>query len=149
MTLAADRENESNAAVAEAAQRWADELIDLGHRNALLHFRYTKTTTLDLDSAAPEAVTRLLAGRRQRLSELFPDPDSRTDVRNRARQLRNRLRALDEEQGIQAGYVAHGLVEWQISDSCRTPAASRVARAAAVVSGGASRPDRRRVGLRP
>lgn len=126
MTLAADRENESNAAVAEAAQRWADELIDLGHRNALLHFRYTKTTTLDLDSAAPEAVTRLLAGRRQRLSELFPDPDSRTDVRNRARQLRNRLRALDEEQGIQAGYVAHGLVEWQISDSSRTPAASRV-----------------------
>ncbi|MGI9062679.1 MAG: DUF4011 domain-containing protein [Pseudonocardiaceae bacterium] len=47
-------------------------------------------------------------------------------MRNRARQLRNRLRALDEEQGVQAGYLAHGLVEWQTTDSGRTLAASRM-----------------------
>ncbi|MGH3908917.1 MAG: AAA domain-containing protein, partial [Pseudonocardiaceae bacterium] len=89
-------------------------MIELDRRNTLLHFQKTKTTTLDLGSAEPDAVAALLVGRKKRLTELFRDSEALSDAVRRARTVRRRVRELDEEQGVQAGYLAHGFVEWEV-----------------------------------
>lgn len=100
--------------VSRAAGRWADELIELDRRNTLLHFQQTKTTTLDVGSAEPDALAALLMGRKKRLTELFRNSEALSDAVRRVRTVRRRVRELDEEQGVQAGYLAHGFVEWDI-----------------------------------
>ncbi|MEV8114731.1 AAA domain-containing protein [Streptomyces xiamenensis] len=96
--------------VIAAAHEWADELIDLGPRNTLLHFRNIKTASLELTGAAPEAIGSLVAGKGVRLRELFPDAAQHRDACNRARGLRRRLVELSEEQGVEAGGVGRGLL---------------------------------------
>ncbi|MFJ4153059.1 AAA domain-containing protein [Streptomyces galbus] len=96
--------------VAARAQEWADALIDFGPYNTLLHFKNTKTASLDVTDAAPQAVTALLAGRKTRLAALFPDPADHSTACSRARGLRRKMVELDEEQGIEAGRLAAGLL---------------------------------------
>ncbi|RKN46197.1 DUF4011 domain-containing protein [Micromonospora endolithica] len=96
--------------VQQAAGRWADQLIDFGPRNTLLYFKERQTTTLDLAEAAAEVVADLLRGQKVRLRTLFPDQDRHTTACNTARSLRRKLVELEEEQGIQAGWVTRGLV---------------------------------------
>lgn len=96
--------------MAEQAQKWADSLIDLGYRNTLLYFRDTKLGTVDLTTAPAQAVASLLAGQKTRLGLLFPEPDDHKNACNRARNLRRKIVELDEEQGIDAGRLALGLV---------------------------------------
>lgn len=96
--------------VTAQAQRWADELIDFGPYNTLLHFRDAKTATIDLTSAAPEALSALLAGRKARLGTLFPNPDDHRGACVRARGLRRKIVELDEEQGVDAGRLGCGLL---------------------------------------
>lgn len=96
--------------VAARAQQWADALIDFGPYNTLLHFKDTKTASLDVTDAAPQALTSLLAGRKTRLGSLFPDPADHGPASTRARSLRRKTVELDEEQGIEAGRLALGLL---------------------------------------
>ncbi|MEU1763230.1 AAA domain-containing protein [Micromonospora sp. NPDC005257] len=96
--------------VQQAAGRWADQLIDFGPRNTLLYFKERQTTTLDLAEAAPGAVADLLQGQKVRLRTLFPDQDRHSTACNTARGLRRKLVELEEEQGIQAGWVTRGLL---------------------------------------
>ncbi|MFJ5278680.1 AAA domain-containing protein [Streptomyces parvulus] len=96
--------------VAAQAQQWADALVDFGPYNTLLHFKDTKTTSLDVTSADPQAVTGLLAGRRMRLSALFPAVEERQAASTRARSVRRRVLELEEEAGIEAGRLALGLL---------------------------------------
>ncbi|MDQ0935189.1 AAA domain-containing protein [Streptomyces turgidiscabies] len=96
--------------VAARAQEWADALIDFGPYNTLLHFKDTKTASLDVTAAAPQAVTSLLAGRKTRLISLFPEAADHTAACGRARSLRRKMVELDEEQGIEAGRLALGLL---------------------------------------
>lgn len=110
-------------AVGRAAARWAEELIELDRRNTLLHFRTTKTTTLDLCNADPDAFAALLAGRKKRLTELFRDSSALADAVKRVRTVRRRVRELDEEQGVQTGYLARGFVEWEVPPSGQGSAA--------------------------
>jgi very-short-patch-repair endonuclease len=110
-------------AVGRAAARWAEELIELDRRNTLLHFRTTRTTTLDLGNADPDAFAALLAGQKKRLTELFRDSSALADAVKRVRTVRRRVRELDEEQGVQAGYLAHGFVEWDVPPSGQASAA--------------------------
>ncbi|MFE2743398.1 AAA domain-containing protein [Streptomyces scopuliridis] len=92
------------------AQGWADALIDFGPYNTLLHFKDTRTATLDLTNAVPESLSSLLAGRKARLGSLFLDSAEHNSACTRARGLRRKLVELDEEQGIEAGRLALGLL---------------------------------------
>ncbi|WP_433311652.1 AAA domain-containing protein [Micromonospora sp. CA-269861] len=96
--------------VQQAAGRWADQLIDFGPRNTLLYFKERQSTTLDLAEAAADGVAGLLRGQKVRLRTLFPDQERHTAACNTARGLRRKLVELEEEQGIQAGWVTRGLL---------------------------------------
>ncbi|MFE1852129.1 AAA domain-containing protein [Streptomyces sp. NPDC059489] len=96
--------------VAAEAQQWADALVDFGPYNTLLHFKDTKTASLDVTGANPQALTSLLAGRKTRLAGLFPGAADHGPACTRARSLRRRMVELDEEQGIEAGRLALGLL---------------------------------------
>ncbi len=90
---------------------WAASLIDLGHRNTLLHFRDTKTASLDLSAAHVQSLRLLLTGASVTLRGLFEDPAIHREACTRAKSLKRRIVALEEEQGIEAGRIAHGLVK--------------------------------------
>ncbi|MFI9387744.1 AAA domain-containing protein [Kutzneria sp. NPDC052558] len=92
------------------AEQWADELIDLGPQNTLLHYRDTKTTTLDLTEANAEALGQLLGGRKTRLSALLPTQEEHASACVKARNLRRKMLQLEEEQGVEVGRVARGLL---------------------------------------
>ncbi|MGW0434091.1 AAA domain-containing protein [Micromonospora sp. NPDC003197] len=96
--------------VQQAAGRWADQLIDFGPRNTLLYFKERKAGTLDFAGAATGAVTDLLRGQKVRLRTLFSDQERHSSACTTARGLRRKLVELEEEQGIQAGWVARGLI---------------------------------------
>ena len=96
--------------VKSAAQKWADDLIDLGRSNSLLYFKDTKTSTLDLTQSHPEALAALLTGQKTRLNALISDPAAHKLACTRARNLRKKIIAFDEEQGIEVGHLARGLV---------------------------------------
>ncbi|MFI6661489.1 AAA domain-containing protein [Streptomyces sp. NPDC050523] len=100
-------------AVAARAQQWADALVDFGPYNTLLHFKDTKTASLEVTGAASQAVTALLAGRKTRLLSLFPDTAEHAAACSRARSLRRKMVELDEEQGIETGRLALGLLRVQ------------------------------------
>ncbi|MGW6016246.1 DUF4011 domain-containing protein [Streptomyces sp. NPDC055210] len=94
--------------VVAEAQCWADELIDFGPYNTLLHFKDTKTAPLNVTDAHPQTLTSLLAGRATRLTSLFTVDHGAACTR--ARSLRRRMVEPDEEQGIEAGRLALGLL---------------------------------------
>ncbi|MFJ4633408.1 AAA domain-containing protein [Streptomyces sp. NPDC088847] len=96
--------------MAAEAQRWADALVDFGPYNTLLHFKDTKTASLDVTDAPSPALVSLLAGRKTRLTALFPGTADHSAACTRARSLRRRMVQLDEEQGIEAGRLALGLL---------------------------------------
>ncbi|MCX4388824.1 AAA domain-containing protein [Micromonospora peucetia] len=96
--------------VQQAAGRWADQLIDFGPRNTLLYFKERQATSLDLAGGTADGVADLLRGQKVRLRTLFPDQDRHNTACNTARGLRRKLVELEEEQGIQAGWVTRGLL---------------------------------------
>jgi hypothetical protein len=104
-TLSAER----IGVVQRQAEKWANELIDLDHRNTMLYYRDTKTASLDLTQSDQTAVADLLSGRKTRLGALFVNPEEHQAACLRARNLRRKLVQLDEEQGIEAGRLARGL----------------------------------------
>jgi hypothetical protein len=91
------------------AQQWADELIDFGGYNTLLHYRDSKTSTLDLTNSQTDSLTQFLSGRKTRLSALIPERESHATACIRARNLRRAMLMYGEEQGIEVGRLAHGL----------------------------------------
>lgn len=104
-----DSERERLELIRHKADEWAKKLIDLGARNTLLHFKNTKTASLDLTAADPEALARLLGGAATKLGDLFGDPAAHKDAVVRARSLRRRIVAFEEEQGVDVGKLAYGL----------------------------------------
>lgn len=98
-------------AVRAKAEQWADGLIDFGHRNTLLHYKDTKTTTLDLTESEAGALSQFLGGRKTRLSTLLPGKDQHAAACVRARHLRRAMLVLEEEQGVEAGRIARGLIQ--------------------------------------
>ncbi|MEU8202013.1 AAA domain-containing protein [Streptosporangium sp. NPDC049046] len=99
-----------SGAVRKAAAKWADGLIDLDGKNTLLYFKKGAPATLDLNGADPPALTALFHGKPTRLSVLFRDSARRDAMCARARTLRKKIITLDEEQGIETGRLARGLV---------------------------------------
>ncbi len=84
--------------VDRARQQWIGKLIDLSRRNNLLYFRILKTGTLDLSTAPPEQMARLLSGEGVPISKLLPSDReiSASTVREIARRALSNL----EEKGL-------------------------------------------------
>ena len=108
--------------VAAAARTWAAQLVDLGGRNTLLHYRDLRAGTLDLASAAAPSLAALLDGRSVRLSALFPG-DLLADAARRVRVVTAKARENFEERGLSTLYVAAGMVTWKAESGTTAPAA--------------------------
>lgn len=98
--------------VRRTVKQWVNELIDLGGRNNLLHYRDLKTGTLGLDGADEEALTALLKGRTTRITRLFQIEELRKDAIRRARAVHRKAKENFEERGIATLYLACGIASW-------------------------------------
>lgn len=108
--MSADMDEHRVQLVEDKAEQWANCLIELSSRNTLLNFKNTKTTSLDLTHAESAALGSLLRGKAVKLSALFQEFEAHKDARTRARNVRRAMNTLVEEQGIDVGKLAHGLV---------------------------------------
>lgn len=97
------------ADIGAAAQRWAEQLVDLSGRNNLLFYRRLKVGTFDLEEPEPGAFDRLLRGGSVRSSELSSDPDG---AAKRLRTIAKTASANYEEKGLRTSHVALGLATW-------------------------------------
>lgn len=100
------------ALVRRTVKEWINELIDLGGRNNLLHYRDLKTGTLNLGEADEEVLAALLKGRTVRLSRLFPNEDAQADAVRRARAVHRKAKENYEERGLSTLYLACGIASW-------------------------------------
>ena len=98
--------------VTAAVDRWRKDLIDVGGRNTLLYYKDLKVGTLDLRGAEPAASSALLGGRQVPMSKLYPDEAEQVEVRKRLRTIHRKIRELQEERGIQTGYLTTGMATW-------------------------------------
>lgn len=114
--------------VRQKSEQWAREIIDFGPANTLLHYKDTRTQTIDLTNAEPDAMANLLAGRRTLLSTLVVDRDALGAALDRARTLRRRIVMVAEEQGLEIGRLARGLIRVE-PPAGRRPRAMRPLRA--------------------
>lgn len=112
-------------AVRRAAQRWQNELLDTTGRNRLRRYRDLKTGTLDLTpgataGASAQALDRLLAGRKIRLSDLYSTVSSGSasapfdDARRRVFAIHKTALTNLEEKGIDTCFAAIGLANWKV-----------------------------------
>ena len=107
-------------AVDRSRQLWVERLIDLSRRNNLLYFRDLKTGTLDLSTAAPDAIAELLSGEPVSLGKLLGQVDDEREVA-RLLEIRRRAKANEEEKGLQTLFVALGMATWEAEDGGRPP----------------------------
>jgi very-short-patch-repair endonuclease len=127
--------------VAAAVKTWQRTLVDLGGRNTLLWYRDLPSGTLDLTTAHPGGVSKLLAGHRTRLSELVREPVALAEARRRARSIRAKALELKEERGIAAGFLAIGMATWSVPRAARPPAAPVLLRPCVLRAVGAAQDD--------
>ncbi|MDN5767961.1 MAG: AAA domain-containing protein [Humibacillus sp.] len=127
--------------VAAAVKTWQRTLVDLGGRNTLLWYRDLPSGTLDLTTAHPGGVSKLLAGKGTRLSQLVREPAALGEARRRARAIRSKALELREERGIAAGFVAIGMATWSVPRAARPPASPVLLRPCVLRPTGASQDD--------
>lgn len=106
--------------VRKRAAEWAHELIELNHTNTLVNFKRPKTASLELTGCPPEALTKLLSGNKSAIRTLFPGDDAHREACRRARNLHRKITGFREEQGIEVGKLACGLVRVPRNDARRT-----------------------------
>ncbi|XVX19573.1 AAA domain-containing protein [Actinomycetota bacterium] len=107
----------------EAIARWQRDLAGLGGPNTLLWHRDLPDGTLDLTTAHPGGVSKLLAGRPTRLGELVREPSALAEARRRARAIRGKTVEMAEERGLATGYLAVGMATWAGRGSAGSPSA--------------------------
>ncbi|WP_245963597.1 AAA domain-containing protein [Terracoccus luteus] len=127
--------------VAAAVRTWQRTLVDLGGRNTLLWYRDLPSGTLDLTTAHPGGVSKLLAGKPTRLSDLVREPQALGEARRRARAIRGKALELREERGIAAGFVAIGMATWSVPRAARPPASPVLLRPCVLRPTGAAQDD--------
>lgn len=98
--------------VRRAVKEWINDLVDLGGRNNLLHYRDLRTGTLALDDAHNDALTALIQGRTTRVTRLFPGEEALKDAIRRARAVHRKAKENYEERGISTLYLACGVASW-------------------------------------
>ncbi len=108
--------------VSQAVGDWKKDLIDLGGRNNLLHYRDLKAGTLNLSLVLDrDNRERLLSGRRLGLSQLFVAPEKLKDAAKRARNLKGKATENDEERGLKTLHLAAGFATWDSDRSSAPP----------------------------
>ncbi|WP_071606395.1 AAA domain-containing protein [Luteipulveratus halotolerans] len=105
------------ARVASAVRTWSKHLVDLGGRNTLLWHRDLPSGSLDITTAHPAGVAKLLAGHAVRMSELVREPAAYAEAIRRARAIRAKAAELTQERGISAGFLAVGMATWDVPAS--------------------------------
>ena len=125
--------------VARAVSGWVDQLTDLSGRNTLLYYKDLARGTLDLFGADITSRERLLAGKTVRCSRLFPASGDRADAVRRALEIYKKIKELDEERGINAGYVVAGMATWR--EDRKAPAAPVLLRALSLAPTSAAKDD--------
>lgn len=103
--------------MASAVESWRKHLVDLGGRNSLLWYRDLPDGSLDVTSAHPAGVAKLLSGHPVRLSELLRQPGAYAEACRRARAIRSKTEELAEERGVSAGFLAMGMASWDVPPS--------------------------------
>ena len=121
--------------VRDAAALWQRHLVDLGGRNSLLWQRADGTVELDLTSAHPAGVAKLLSGRNVLLSEIVREPGAYRQAYERALAVRALAHELLEERGIISCFLALGRATWQLSGDA-VPAAPILLRQCDIHFGG-------------
>lgn len=109
--------------VRDAALYWRDELVDLAGPNTLLWPPRDETITVDLTTAHPAGLARVLAGRDTRLSDLVREHDAHLRVHRQAARLAERCQAIVEEHGVQTCFLTHGIATWDIPGAPTAPSA--------------------------
>ena len=117
--------NTRQETVARAVAKWVKQLVDLTGRNRLLYYRTLRRGTLELTKGDEVAVSTLLQGKKMKLSRLLPPTDEKPDRLDEslinARTIYRKARALYEERGIEALFLAVGLVNWTTETTSATP----------------------------
>ena len=111
-----------NPAIANAVERWSEELIDIGGRNRLLFYKSLRSGTVDFrpnEYADQYVVERLLDGESVRLSDAVPNDER---IMRRGRAIRQKSREHEEEQGIRTLHLGRYLASW-LDKPGREPAA--------------------------
>jgi hypothetical protein len=127
--------------VQKAVKEWVRQLVDLGGRNNLVHYRDLKAGTLDLTVANPRALSTLLQGKAVTMASLFPDPEEREGVLRRVRTIHNKAKENAEERGIETLSLACGLATWENKRGSWEPSAPVLLRSAVLRPLGAARDE--------
>ncbi len=111
-----------NRAIANAVERWSEELVDIGGRNRLLFYKPLRSGTIDFrpnEDADEHVVEGLLDGDAVRLSDAVPGDER---IMRRGRAIRQKSREHEEEQGIRTLHLGRYLASWSDKPG-REPAA--------------------------
>ncbi len=111
-----------HALVRAGLKEWQHALVDLGHRNTLLHYRPLKKGTLCLDQADPTGLRSLFQGKKVLLHSLFLAKAAQDDARLRCKAICHKAQENFEERGIDTLFFTRGLATWESPDTAR-PAA--------------------------
>lgn len=98
--------------VSAAAARWRRHLSDLGGPNTLLWHHDQRGGSLDLTTAHPGGVSKLLKGARTRLSEIVREPGAHAEALVVARAIHAKSQELLDERGLATGFLAIGAATW-------------------------------------
>ena len=101
----------------------------------MLWQRTDETVELDLTTAHPAGVAKLLSGRNVLLSEIVREPGAREHARQQALAIKSLATELMEERGIISLFLALGRVTWDISGDVK-PAAPVLLRQCDIHPGG-------------
>ena len=107
-------DTERASAVRDAAALWQRHLVDLGGRNSLLWKRVDGSVELDLTTAHPAGVAKLLSGRNVLLSEIVREPNALAHARQSALAIRDLAQELLEERGVISCFLAMGQASWDM-----------------------------------
>ncbi|MDO4253262.1 MAG: DUF4011 domain-containing protein [Rothia sp. (in: high G+C Gram-positive bacteria)] len=109
---------------------WQQELRNYTGPETLLYFEPQNWIHIDLSQANPSGLAQLLMGRRTRLSTILNNKTSFEAASQAAGALTQKIRELQSQHCIEAGYLAAGLAHWT---SYKTPDQSQVQRLAPIL----------------
>jgi hypothetical protein len=102
--------------VDRAIHEWRNQLVDLGGRNTLLHYRDLIRGTLDLwgsNRTLWDQTQAFLLGKPVRLSALFQEPSDLADAARRCRVIAAKARENFEERGLDTLYLVFQMATWK------------------------------------
>ncbi|MBO1753539.1 DEAD/DEAH box helicase family protein [Allobranchiibius sp. CTAmp26] len=123
-------ESTRTALVSTAAKKWQEQLSALGGPNSLLWDAGSAADQrLDLTTAHPAGMARLLSSGAVRFSELFREPAARERVLEQGRAVAHLAARLYDDFGLTSCHLAAGTASWSWAGADRTPHAPVLLRA--------------------